>query len=679
MEPKPPKAAKQPVTNTLHDHTWIDDYYWLRERDNPEVIAYLKEENAYLEAMMAHTADLQEQLFQEMRARIKESDLSVPYPKGDYLYYERTEEGQQYPIYCRKRRQEGAAEEVLLDQNELAAGLDYCEIGVFQVSPNHQLLAYSVDTNGSERYVLHVKDLQTGELLPEAIPNTYYSAEWANDNQTLFYTTLNDAQRPDKLYRHQLGNSTAEDTLLFFEEDEAFYLWLRRSRSGAYLFLNLHSNMTRETHFLDAYDPLGRFQVLYPRQHGVEYEVSHHGESFYIRTNKEAENFKVVAVPIANPGEAIWETVLDHRADVTITDVDAFQDHLVITLRENGLKQLLIQNLKDGTSHQVEFPEPSYSIVLVDNKEYKTNHLRFKYASLITPESVYDYDMDHQSRELKKQKEVIGYDASLYESARVWATAEDGTKIPVSLAYRKGLERNGQNPLYLTGYGSYGIKNDVYFAPHYLSLIDRGFVYAVAHIRGGGEMGEGWRKDGKLFKKKNTFTDFIASARHLIAAGYTNRDKLAVEGTSAGGLLMGAVTNLAPELFKVVIANVPFVDVINTMLDSSIPLTVIEYDEWGNPNEPEPFEYMYSYSPYDQVSAKAYPNLLVTAGLNDPRVQYWEPAKWTAKLRQLKTDNNRLLLKTNMGAGHGGASGRFDRLKEYALEYAFILDCFDLR
>jgi oligopeptidase B len=678
MEPKLPQAARRPVTKTLHGHTWIDDYQWLRERDNSEVIAYLKEENAYLEAVMAHTADLQETLYREMRGRIKETDLSVPYPKGSYLYYHRNEEGRQYPIYCRKRQAEGAAEEVLLDQNELAEGFDYCKVGVFRVSPNHQLLAYSVDTNGSERYVLQVKDLQTGERLSEAIPNTYYSAEWANDNKTLFYTTLNDAQRTDKLYRHQLGSSPDEDTLLLFEEDESFFVELRRSRSGAYLFINFRSNMTREVHFLDAANPLGDFQVLYPRQHGVEYEVSHHGDSFYIRTNKDAENFKVVAAPIANPGEENWETVLDHRQDVTISAVDAFQDHLVITLRENGLKQLLIRNFKDGTSHQVEFPEPSYSIILVDNKEYETNQLRFFYSSLITPESVFDYDMDRQSRELKKQKEVIGYDASLYESARVWATAEDGTKIPISLAFRKGLERSGQNPLYLTGYGSYGINNDVYFAPHRLSLIDRGFVHAVAHIRGGGEMGEGWRKDGKLLKKKTPFTDFIACARHLIAAGYTNRDKLAAEGTSAGGLLMGAITNMAPELFKVVVANVPFVDVINTMLDSSIPLTVIEYDEWGNPNEPDAFEYMYSYSPYDQVEAKEYPNLLVTAGLNDPRVQYWEPAKWTAKLRQMKTDNNRLFMKTNMGAGHGGASGRFDRLKEHALEYAFILDCLEI-
>lgn len=678
MKPQPPRAAKRPKTTALHGRTWTDNYFWLRERDNPEVITYLEAENAYLAEIMAHTADLQEKLYQEMRGRIKETDMSVPYIKGDYLYYQRTEDDKQYPIYCRKRKNEGAAEEVLLDQNELAAGLDYCEVGVFRVSPNHQLLAYSLDTNGSERYTLFVKDLQTGERLVEEIPNTYYSAEWANDNQTIFYTTLNDAMRTDKLYRHQLGSQVNEDVLLFHEEDERFYLEVSRSRSEAYLFLNLRSNMTRESHFLDAGQPQSSFQLLYPRQYGVEYTVSHHGDRFYIRTNKDAENFKVVSVPTSNPGEENWETVLDHSADVTITGIDPFQNHLVISLRENGLKQLHILNLNDGSAHRVEFPEPTYHVELGNNKEFETNLLRFKYYSLITPKSVFDYDMDGRSRELKKQEEVIGYDPSLYESKRLWATAKDGTQVPISLAYRKGIELNGRNPLFLTGYGSYGLNYDPYFRSDIFSLIDRGFVFAIAQIRGGGEMGEGWRKDGKLLKKKNTFTDFIACAEHLIATGYTSSDKLAIMGGSAGGLLMGAVTNMAPALFKAVIAHVPFVDVINTMLDSSIPLTVIEYDEWGNPNDPAYFDYMFSYSPYNQVEAKAYPHLLVTAGLNDPRVQYWEPAKWTAKLREMKTDDNRLLLKTNMGAGHSGESGRFDRLKELALEYAFILDCFGL-
>ncbi|MCB8946041.1 MAG: S9 family peptidase [Ardenticatenaceae bacterium] len=674
MKPQPPVAVKRPSTFTLHNHTWTDDYFWLRERENPEVIAYLEAENEYLKAMMAHTEDLQEQLYQEMRGRIKETDLTVPYPKGDYLYYDRTEEGKQYPIYCRQRQAEGAEEEVLLDQNALAEGLDFCRMGVFRVSPNHELLAYSLDTNGSEQYTLYVKNLQTGEQLPEAIPNTSYSAEWANDNETLFYTALDEARRPFQLHRHSLGTDHTQDVLLHQESDDHYYVTLRRTRSGAYLVLHISSNITTEEHYVAADEPQAAWQVLAPRQQGVEYDLTHHGDTFYIRTNEGAENFKLMVAPVAQPEKANWQVMLPYRQEVTITAVHAFQNHLVIETREDGLEQLIVHNLADGSAHHIEFPEPTYAVWLGNNEEFATKQLRFVYNSLITPESVFDYDMDERSRVLRKQQEVIGYDASLYESARVWATAVDGTKIPLGLAYRKGTELNGQNPLYMTGYGSYGANYPDSFSGIRFSLIDRGFVFAIAHIRGGGEMGEGWRNDGKLLKKKNTFTDFIACADHLVEAGYTNSHKLAVMGGSAGGLLMGAITNLRPELFKVVIAHVPFVDVINTMLDASIPLTVIEYDEWGNPNEPEFFAYMQSYSPYDQVEAKDYPHLLVTAGLNDPRVQYWEPAKWVAKLRAVKTDENWLVLKTNMGAGHAGASGRFDRLKEHALEYAFILD-----
>jgi oligopeptidase B len=678
MNPQPPIAAQRPITTTRHSHTWTDNYFWLRERENPEVIAYLEAENAYLEAMMAHTEALQETLYQEMRGRIKETDLSVPYPKGDYLYYDRTEEGKQYPIYCRQHLADDAQEEVLLDQNELAEGLDFCRVGVFRVSPNHQLLAYSVDTNGSEQYVLYVKDLRTGERLAEAIPNTSYSAEWANDNETLFYTTLNEARRPFQLHRHKLGTEHSQDTVLHQEADDHYFVALRRTRSGTYLVMHISSNITTEEHYLVADQPQAAWQVLYPRQTGVEYDLTHHGHTFYIRTNEAAENFKLVTAPVAQPDKANWETVLPHREDVMITAVNAFHNHLVISTRENGLEQFRIHNLTDGTAHHIEFPEPTYAVWLGDNEEFHTNRLRFSYTSLITPESVFDYNMDERSRELKKQQEVIGYDASLYESARVWATAADGTKIPIGLAYRKGTQQNGQNPLYMTGYGSYGASFPDSFSSIRFRLIDRGFVFAIAHIRGGGEMGEGWRNAGKLLRKKNTFCDFITCAEHLVAEGYTSSEKLAVMGGSAGGLLMGAITNMQPDLFAVVVAHVPFVDVINTMLDASIPLTVIEYDEWGNPNEPEFFEYMRSYSPYDQVEAKNYPHILITAGLNDPRVQYWEPAKWTAKLRELKTDNNWLLLKTNMGAGHAGFSGRFDRLKEHAHEYAFVLDRFSL-
>ncbi len=678
MKPQAPVAAKRPITTTLHNHTWTDNYFWLRDRENPEVIAYLEAENAYRRAMMAHTEDLQARLYQEMRGRIKETDLTVPYPKGAYLYYDRTEEGQQYPIYCRKQRDDeaGATEEVLLDQNVLAEGLDFCRLGVFRVSPNHHLLAYSLDTNGSEQYTLYVKDLRTGAQLAEAIPNTSYSAEWANDNETLFYTTLDEARRPFQLHRHTLGTDHSQDTVLHQELDDHYFVSLRRTRSGAYLVMHISSNITNEEHYVAADQPQVAWQVLFPRQNGVEYDLTHHGDTFYIRTNEEAQNFKLMAVPVAQPDKANWQVMLPHREQVTITAVNAFQNYLVIATRESGLPQLLIHNLANGTAHHIEFPEPAYAVWLSDNEEFQTNLLRFNYTSLITPDSVFDYDMSSHKRELKKQKEVIGYDASLYESAQVWATAVDGTKIPISLAYRKGTELNGHNPLYMTGYGSYGSNYPDSFGSIRFSLIDRGFVFAIAHIRGGGEMGEGWRNDGKLLKKKNTFTDFIDCAEHLITEDYTNSDKLAVMGGSAGGLLMGAITNMRPDLFQVVVAHVPFVDVINTMLDASIPLTVIEYDEWGNPNEPAFFEYMHSYSPYDQVAAKAYPHLLVTAGLNDPRVQYWEPAKWTAKLRELKTDDNWLLLKTNMGAGHAGASGRFDRLKEHALEYAFILDRF---
>jgi oligopeptidase B len=471
-----------------------------------------------------------------------------------------------------------------------------------------------------------------------------------------------------------LGDDRADDATLWHETDNRFHVTLRRTSSGGYIILHLRSNVTTESHFLDADKPQAAFELLYARHYGVEYDLTHHGDKFYIRTNEEAQNFKLVAVPIAQPDKSNWQTMLPHREDVMITAVHAFQNHLAVSTRDNGLEQFLILNPADGASHQIEFPDPTYALTWGDNEEYNTSLLRFNYTSLITPESVFDYDMNRRERELKKQQEVIGYDASLYESKRVWATAADGTKIPIGLAYRKGLQLNGDNPLYMVGYGSYGAIYPDSFSSIRFSLIDRGFVFAIAHIRGGGEMGEGWRKAGKLLKKKNTFTDFIACAEHLIAAGYTNSDKLAVMGGSAGGLLMGAILNLRPDLFKVVVAHVPFVDVINSMLDASIPLTVIEYDEWGNPNEPEFFEYMHSYSPYDQLKARAYPHILVTAGLNDPRVQYWEPAKWTARLRGVKTDDNWLLLKTNMGAGHSGASGRFDRLKEHALEYAFILD-----
>lgn len=671
----PPVAKVVPRTDTIHGEARIDNYFWLRERGNPEVIEYLKAENKYTEAMMKHTEKLQETLYQEMLSRIKETDLSVPEKIDDYYYYTRTEEGKQYSIYCRKKGSLDSKEEILLDQNELAEGRKYFRIGVFEVSPNHQLLAFSIDTTGAETYTIHIKDLNSGELLKDEIPNTYYSVEWANDNNTIFYSTLDEAKRPYKLFRHKLGTDAKEDDLLHFEEDEAYFLRLSKTKSKQYLLLGLESMTTTEVWYLDADRPDKPFKLIHPRQHEMEYYIAHHGDKFYVLTNENAKNFKLMEVSVKNPSKKYWREVLPHRKSVKIDDIEAFKNHLVLYERENGLKKIRITNLTNQDVHYVEFPEPVYTYRPGRNPDFNTNILRFNYTSLVTPRSVFDYNMDDKTRELKKQYEVLGdYDPSEYQSERIFAEASDGTRIAISLVYRKGMVKDGNNPLYLYGYGSYGASIDPNFNSNRLSLLDRGFIYAIAHIRGGGEMGRYWYDQGKLLQKKNTFTDFIACAEHLIAEKYTSKDKLVIRGGSAGGLLMGAVTNMRPDLFKVVIAKVPFVDVVNTMLDASIPLTVIEYEEWGNPNEKEYYDYIKSYSPYDNVEAKAYPNMLITAGLSDPRVQYWEPAKWTAKLRAMKTDDNILLLKTNMGTGHFGASGRYDYLKEIAFEYAFILD-----
>lgn len=671
----PPVAKTDSKVDTVHGEVRLDNYFWLREKSNPEVIGYLEAENRYTEAVMQHTADFQEQLYQELLARIKETDLSVPEKMGDYYYYTRTEEGKQYPIYCRKKGSLEAEEEILLDQNALADGHEYLEIGVYKISPNHQLLAYSTDTTGGESYTLCIKDLNTGQLLEDQIPDTYYSVEWANDNQTLFYTTLDAAKRPYKLYRHQLGSDPAADVLIYHETDESFFLDVSKTRSKAYLLMELENINTSEVHYLEADQPTGGFKVISPRQSELEYSVEHHSDQFLIVTNVDAVNFKLMRAPINNPSRENWEEVIPHRESVKLDSISAFQNHLVISEREGGLRKIRIRNLATSQEHTVDFPEPVYTVHQGRNPEFNTATLRFNYGSLVTPMSVFDYEMDERTRELKKQDEVLGgYDPSLYKSERIFAEAADGTPIPISLVYKKGLSKDGKNPLLLYGYGSYGINSDPYFSSNRLSLLDRGFGYAIAHVRGGEEMGRMWYENGKLLHKRNTFTDFIACAEHLIGENYTASDKLIIQGGSAGGLLMGAVTNMRPELFEIVIAKVPFVDVVNTMLDASIPLTVIEYDEWGNPNEREFYDYIESYSPYDNVEAKEYPHILVTAGLNDPRVHYWEPAKWTAKLRALKTGDNRLLLRTEMGAGHAGPSGRYDYLKEIAFEYAFIFD-----
>ncbi|MCJ7458615.1 MAG: S9 family peptidase [candidate division Zixibacteria bacterium] len=669
----PAIAEKIPKVDTSFGDIRVDNYFWLRDKNNPEVIKYLQAENKYTETVMKPTEKLQEKLYLEMLSRIKETDLSVPEKIDDYFYYTREEKGKQYKIYCRKKGSLDAKEEILLDANELAKGHNYLDVGVYKVNPDHQLLAYSIDTTGAEDFTLYFKDLNTGKVLADVIPNTSYSAEWANDNKTVYYNTLDEAKRPYKLYRHTLDTDPKNDALVYHEKDEAFNLDLKKSKSKAYLFMVLESETTSEDWYLDASHPDGDFKIIQPRQHEMEYSVEQHGDKFYILTNDNAKNFKLIEAPIDNPSKENWKEVIPPADSVKLDNIEVFKNHLVVYERERGLKKIRITNLTDNQVHYVDFPEPVYTFWPERNPDFNTNLLRFDYTSLITPRSVFDYDMDKRTRELKKQDEVLGgYNPSLYQSERVFVKASDGTLVPISLVYKKGMARNGKNPLFLYGYGAYGISSESYFSSNRLSLLDRGFIYAIAQVRGGGEMGRYWYEQGKLLNKKNTFTDFIACAEHLIAEKYTSKDDLVINGGSAGGLLMGAVTNMRPDLFKAVIADVPFVDLINTMLDPSLPLTVIEYEEWGNPQEKEYYEYMRPYSPYDNIQAKAYPNILITTSLNDPRVSYWEPSKWTAKLRALKTDDNLLLLKINMGAGHGGSSGRYDYLKDIALEYAFI-------
>lgn len=671
----PPSAEKQPQVLELHGDRRIDDYFWLRDIENDKAIAYLEAENAYTESMMQHTEALQTKLYNEMLARIQETDLSVPFRKDDYYYYSRTEEGKAYPIHCRKKGSLDATEEVLLDQNELAQGHDFFSLGVFQISPNHQILAYSTDTSGSEQYTLFFLDLNTFQLYSESIPETYFSLTWGNDNQTVFYTKINAANRPYQLFRHTLETPTTEDVLIYHERDDIYNLDVGKTRSEAYILMYLHSSITSEIHYLDANNPTGDFQIIHPRTTGMEYDVEHHSDYFYIVTNDEATNFKLVKTPVATPNKENWQTVIPHREDVMLSGVSLFANHLVIYERKAGLQTARVQNLSTGKENNITFPEPTYTFSEGNNPEFNTNILRFSYTSLITPLSVFDYDMETDKQELKKETEVLGgYDKSHYKSEWLMATAKDGTQIPISIVYKQGIEKDGQNPLFMTGYGSYGYSYPVMFSSTRLTLLDRGIVYAIAHIRGGEEMGRKWYEDGKFLHKKNTFTDFIACAEYLIAEKWTQSDRLVISGGSAGGLLMGAVINMRPELFKVVVADVPFVDVVTTILDTSLPLSAMEWEEWGNPNDKVYYDYMKSYSPYDNVEAKDYPDMLITAGLNDSRVKYWEPAKWTAKLRELKTDNNILLLKTNMSAGHGGASGRYESLKELAFDYAFILD-----
>jgi oligopeptidase B len=673
--PSAPVAERIPHTQSVNGIQWVDDYFWLRDRDNPEVIAYLETENIYTERMMAHTSELQDTLYEEMLGRIQETDLSVPYRRDNYYYYSRSEEGQAYTIFCRREEGEEGEEQILLDQNILAADVEYLDVGHMEVSPDHSILAYGVDTSGSEEYTVYFRDLATGEDAEATVEGVSYSMAWANDNRTIFYTLQDEQHRPYQLYRYELGG---EPELVYEETDERFFLDVWATRSEGYLVMAMDSSITSERWVLGADDPRGEFELVRAREQGVEYSIEHHRERFFVWTNgtdaeEGAVNFRLMEASVDSPG--VWTEVIPHRPEVQLVSVDAFADYLVIRERAGGSPQIRIWDLDTDEQHTIEFPEPVYSVYPEDNPEFESDTFRVSYTSLITPESIYDYHMDSRELELLKETPVLGdYDGDEYVSARLFATAEDGAEVPISVLYRADTALDGTAPMFLAGYGAYGYSYDPYFSSNRLSLLDRGFIYAVAHVRGGGEMGRPWYEDGKLFAKRNTFTDFIAVAEHLIAAGYTASDRLAIYGASAGGLLIGTVTNMRPDLFSVVVADVPFVDLINTMLDETIPLTVIEWEEWGNPNEPDYFEYMWSYSPYDNVEATEYPDMLVLAGLNDPRVQYWEPAKWTARLRATRTDDNWLLLKTNMDAGHFGSSGRYGRLHELAFIYAFILD-----
>ncbi|MBA2664932.1 MAG: S9 family peptidase [Bradymonadaceae bacterium] len=669
----PPVAKRVEHITEVHGLTLVDSYFWLRDRANPETIAYLEAENAYAATAMATTEELQNTLYEEMIARIEETDLSVPVRHGDYVYYSRTEQGKNYPILCRKPHDLEGDEQVLLDQNAMAEGHDFFSLNGYALSDDHRILAYLIDTVGNERATLRFKDLTTGEHWGERIANVGAVA-WASDAKSVFYTTLDETNRPDKLLRHTLGTPSSEDVLVYHEADEGFYAGISKTRSGKFLILTLGSIAQSEVRYLAADQPDAAFALIAERQPGVEYYVEHQGDHFLIMTNEDAQNFRLMRAATANPARATWEELIAHRPEVMLAGVSALKDWLIIHERERGLAQLRVRHLASGEEHHIKMPESVYALWAGENLVFDASSFRIGYSSLVTPESVFDYDLAAQKLELKKEQVVKQYDRTLYETKRVFATAADGTQIPISIVHKKGIALDSNNPVLLVGYGSYGYPYDPYFSSSRVSLLERNVIYALAHIRGGGELGRPWYEAGKLMNKRNTFTDFIASAEHLIAQGYTRPERLAIQGGSAGGLLMGAVINLRPELFGAVIADVPFVDVINTMLDPSIPLTVIEYKEWGNPNERDYFDYMRSYAPYENVVAQDYPAMLITAGLNDSRVAYWEPAKWAAKLRAKKTDDNLLLLKTNMGAGHGGASGRYNAYREIALSQAFILN-----
>ena len=668
----PPVAPKKPKIIEIQGDKIVDNYFWLREKTNPEVLQYLNAENAYAEKWLAHTKELQEKLYNEMLSRIKETDLSVPAKDGQYFYYEKTEKGKQYPVLFRKKGSLEAPEEILLDVNELAKGKKFMALGNFQVSDDGNLLTYSTDETGFRVYNLFVKDLRTGILLPDQAKDVG-SVFWAADNKTLFYVHKDAAKRPYQLYRHVLG--TQKNDLLYEEKDTGFNVYGWRTRSKKYVMMGTSSETSSEVRFLAANDPAGEWKMLAVRKPGRELEVDHHEDHFYIRTNDKGPNFRLIQVPVKAVGEENWTEVIPLREDVMLENVECFAAFYVLSERKNGLPTIRVVNFKTGESNEIPFPEPTYNAYLDENDEWNASVIRYTYESFITPDSLYEYNVDTHKQVLLKQTEVLGgYDPTQYTSERLFATAKDGTRIPISIVYKKGFKKDGNAPMLLTGYGSYGASNDVGFSSSYLSLLDRGFSVAIAHIRGGGEFGQSWHDQGRLLNKMNTFTDFIAAAEYLIENKYTSSNRLAIEGASAGGLLMGAVTNMRPDLFKVVINRVPYVDGIVTMLDETIPLVTEDFPEFGNPKVKEQYEVMKQWSPMDNLAAKNYPAMLVKTSFDDSQVMYWEPAKYVAKMRSLKTDKNPLIFVINMSGGHGGSSGRYDRLKETALNYAFILD-----
>jgi len=673
-----PKAKEIPKTLKKHKEARIDNYFWLNDRENPEVIEYLNQENAYYQDMTTHTKTLQENLYEEMKGRIKEDDSSVPYFYNGYFYITRFETGKDYPIFARKKGSLSAEEEILFNCNELAVGHAYFKLGGLSISPDNKFASFGVDIVGRRIYTIQFKNLETGEILSDKIENATGGSVWANDNKTVFYTKQDEVTlRADKIFRHKLNTDSTTDVLVFNETDDTFNVSVSKEKSRKYIVISSGSTLTTEYRILNSDSPEGEFEVFQKRVRGLEYSISHFEDSFYVLTNKdEATNFKLMKTPENKTGKRNWVDLIPHREDVLLEDIEIFRNYLVVEERSNGLNHIRIMPWNGEPDYYLPFGSETYNAFTTTNIDFDTDILRYSYQSLATPSSVIDFNMTTKSKEILKEQQVLGgkFDKENYIEERVWATARDGVKVPISMIYRKGLNKDGKNPLLLYAYGSYGITMDTYFSSTRLSLLDRGFVYAIAHIRGGEDLGRQWYEDGKLLKKKNTFTDFIDCSKFVINEKYTSSKHLYAEGGSAGGLLMGVIINEAPELYNGVIAQVPFVDVITTMLDDSIPLTTGEYDEWGNPNNKKYYDYMLSYSPYDNVKAQNYPNMYVSTGLHDSQVQYWEPAKWVAKLRNLKTNNNLLFLDTNMDAGHGGASGRFEALKDLAKEFSFLLD-----